>query len=384
MMGSDGVRQFQSLATDAVFAVKELHDGVVQPDMALVIFFCSPLYELDVIAQEMQAAFPATVVIGCTTAGEIGSEGYRTHSLVGASFSKTHFKATTGCVADLQNFSIAAGRDFAHSLLQRHQQGEPYFDPGFAFMLIDGLSVREEPVAHAFQHALGSMPLIGGSAGDEKRFGRSYVYCDGRFQHDAVVLALVDTDLPFQHFKTQHFSASETRLVITRADAARRIVYEINGLPAADEYARLIGAARSELDSMRFAATPVVMRINGKEYVRSIQKANPDGSLTFYCAIDEGLVLRLAHGTDRVATLENSMAALHQQIGEPQIVLGCDCVLRSQEFAQAGLKDEVGDIYRREHLMGYSSYGEQYLGIHVNQTLTGLAIGSPSGAKGDV
>lgn len=371
-----GVRQFQSRAADAAQAVREFHAGVVQPDMALVIFYCSPLHDLNAVEMQMREAFAGTMVIGCTTAGEIGPHGYCEHSLAGASFSSRHFRVAAGCIGNLQHFGVAEGQLFAHSLLRQLDGGR--FSADFALMMIDGLSIREEPVAHAFQHALGNIPLLGGSAGDEKRFGRSFVYFDGKFRDDSVVLAVAGTDLPFTHFKSQHFIASDNRLVVTKADASRRLVYEINGLPAAEEYARLAGVVRDDLDPMRFAASPLVMKINGIDYVRSIQKANPDGSLTFYCAIDEGLVLRLAHGTDVVATLEKAMEDVHRNVGTPpQIVLGSDCVLRSLEFAQAGLKEQVAAIYRRNNVLGFCSYGEQYLGIHVNQTLTGLAIGIP-------
>lgn len=37
-----------------------------------------------------------------------------------------------------------------------------------------------------------------------------------------------------------------------------------------------------DLGPMRFAASPVVVMIDGTDYVRSIQKANQDGSLTFF------------------------------------------------------------------------------------------------------
>ena len=49
---------------------------------------------------------------------------------------------------------------------------------------------------------------------------------------------------------------------------------------------------------MVFATHPLLVRLGGAEHVRSIQKANPDGSLTFYSAIDEGLVLTLARSLD--------------------------------------------------------------------------------------
>ena len=48
------IRKAQSCATDACDAVREFHAAVVQPDMALVVFFCSVKYDLDTLALEMQ------------------------------------------------------------------------------------------------------------------------------------------------------------------------------------------------------------------------------------------------------------------------------------------------------------------------------------------
>jgi hypothetical protein len=243
-------------------------------------------------------------------------------------------------------------------------------------MLIDGLSVREEPVAHALQYALGKIPLIGGSAGDDQKFEKTFIYSDGRFHSDSAVLILINTTLPFRIFKTQHFVPTDKRLVVTEADTAKRIVKEINGLPAAEEYARLVGIDVHELNPMRFAASPVVVVINGIDYVRSIQKANPDGSLTFFCAIEEGLVLRIAHGLDLVNNLGQTFDKIREEIGPPQLVFGCDCILRNLEIIQNGLKDRVEEILQRNNTIGFSSYGEQFHGVHINQTLTGIAIGT--------
>lgn len=33
------------------------------------------------------------------------------------------------------------------------------------------------------------------------------------------------------------------------------------------------------------------------------------------------------------------------------------------------------DLIKEYRVVGFNSFGEQYLGIHVNQTLTGIAIG---------
>lgn len=379
-MSIQNIRIAQSQATEAKKAVEEFHKGVRQPNMELVLFFCSSEYDLDIIAAEMDRLFAGTVVVGCTTAGEIGPAGYLSHSLSGVSFPTGSCVAVSGLLNHLIQFDITRGHNFAQTLLQQLESKSPGAseDNSFALMLIDGLSVREEPVAHTLQYALGKIPMFGGSAGDDMKFAKTYVYSNGRFYSDSAVLIIITTSLPFKIFKTQHFISTDKRLVVTEADTARRIVKEINGLPAAQEYARLLGLDVDELNPMRFATSPVVVMIDGTDYVRSIQKANPDGSLTFFCAIEEGLVLRVAHGVNLINNLEQTFDKIHEDVGEPQLVIGCDCILRNLEISQSGLKDRVGEIFKKNNTIGFSSYGEQFHGVHVNQTLTGIAIGTSS------
>jgi hypothetical protein len=45
------------------------------------------------------------------------------------------------------------------------------------------------------------------------------------------------------------------------------------------------------------------------------------------------------------------------------------------EATRNGLKERIGDIFRRNNTIGFSSYGEQFHGIHNNFTFSGCAIG---------
>jgi hypothetical protein len=353
--------------------------------MALVVFFCSSAYNLDLLAAEMRHLFAGVQVVGCTTAGEIGPFGYQDHSLTGASFPADSFDVVSARLDHLQQFEITAGQAFAQELLQKLESRVPLAtsDNTFALLLVDGLSVREEPVTRALQRSLGRIPMVGGSAGDGLYFGRTHVYYEGHFHTDSAILVLVSTRLPFKLFKTQHFVATEERLVVTEADIAHRIVKEINGLPAAQEYARLLGIDASDLDPQRFAAWPVVVMIDGTNYVRSIQKANPDDSLTFFCAIEDGLVLRVAKGVNLLENLEHTFAQICEEIGPPQFVLGCDCILRKMEISQGPLKHQVSEIFKQNNAVGFNTYGEQFNGVHVNQTLVGIAIGEAPAEAGN-
>jgi hypothetical protein len=225
---------------------------------------------------------------------------------------------------------------------------------------------------------MGSIQLFGGSAGDGLRFGRTHVYCNGSFKTNAAVFVLVQPGAPFEVFRTQHFVPSNHKMVVTKADPSRRLVTEVNGEPAGREYARLVGRGFDKLTPMIFAAHPVVVRVGGQYYVRSIQKVNDDESLSFFCAIDEGVVLTVAQGVDMVQNLEELFARLRQRLGQPELVLGCDCILRNLEMGQRDLTERISTILQANNVIGFSTYGEQFNAMHVNQTFTGVAIGSSS------
>lgn len=382
MNDKQNIRTGHSCAETAATAVAEFDEQVRQPEMALVLFFCSSAYDLPVVAAEMNRRFAGIPVVGCTTAGEIGPAGYRGRSMSGMSFPAGACTAVAGGIDGLQSFEIAVGRAFAQGLLGRLEQLAPQADArnSFGLLLIDGLSMREEPVTHALQDGLGGIRMIGGSAGDDLKFERTWVFHDGAFHSDSAALVLVSTEFPFRVLKTQHFVSDGERMVVTEVDAARRVVKEINGLPAIEEYGRIVGVPAASLMPSHFAAWPVVVMIDGTDFVRSIQHANPDGSLTFYCAIDEGVVLRVARGKDLLGRLENTFADLRADLGGFQAMLVCDCILRKLEAERDGSKEALGELFRRNNAVGFATYGEQFGGVHVNQTLTGIAIGQGANA----
>lgn len=363
---------------DARKAVQEFHDSLSQLDAELIIFFCSPEYDLEILGEEFLRLFGGVQVIGCTTAGEIGPAGYVIRSLTGVGFSSKSFQAATGFINTQAERQSPEGHTFIGGLFNqlstRHSTID--FEKCFAFMLIDGLSQSEEKVAHSLQNELGPVPLIGGSAGDSLAFEKTHVYFNGRFHSNAAVVALVHTSYQFTVFMNQHFATSDQRMVVTEANPEKRIVYEINGLPASEEYARMVGVKPEDLNSDIFSKYPVVVRIADVDFVRSIQKVNSDGSLTFYCAIDVGVVLRTATGNDFTANLETLFHRLKAEIGEPELILACDCVLRRTEVNNRQLHDQVEKIFLDNRVVGFGSYGEQFRGIHINQTITGIAFRS--------
>jgi hypothetical protein len=177
-------------------------------------------------------------------------------------------------------------------------------------------------------------------------------------------------------FSLNHLVPTDRRMVVTGADPSRRIVREINAEPAAREYARLLGKDPEQLTSFTFAAHPVVVRLGGRHHVRAIQRMEPNGDLVFFSAIAEGLVLTLAEPQDIAAHLEHELAALGAA-GAPAAILACDCILRRMEAQEKQRYGAVSAILRAHGVAGFSTYGEQVNSMHVNQTMTGMAIWAP-------
>ena len=377
MTSVSSIRCGASQSTDPEIAAHELAAAIRQEDAALTVFFCSPHYDRERLATSLRRAFAATPLIGCTTAGEISPSAYSNESISGVSFGARDFEAA--CI-DLPVASSQTVPQAISALRENLTARGPTLTPAntFGFLLIDGLSMREEFVASLVHQNLRGIQLLGGSAGDGTRFGSTYVYYNGEFHSDAGLLTLVRTTLPFTMFRTQHFEPSATKLVVTAADPSRRIVSEINGRPAGPEFARAVGLDVSQLTPLIFAAHPVVVRLGGEYYVRSIQKVGDDGSLTFFCAIDAGLVLTVARNLDIIDGLHAAFEDVRRRIGPPQVVLSCDCVLRRLELERRGVKDRAAAIFANNNAVGFATYGEQFNAMHLNQTFVGLAIGAPT------
>lgn len=376
--GALPIKLGHSRAVDARSAVAELHAAIGGPDAGLVLFFCSSHYELSIIGAEVNRLFAGATVVGCTTAGEIGPAGYLTHSLSGLSFPAPTSRAVVSHLEGLQHLEDEALVDWAASLCRRLEP-EAADRHTLGVLLIDGLSGREERVARACQRALGDAPLVGGSAGDDLRFSATHVFSDGAFRPDSAALVLLRTEIPFAVLQAQHFLRGPERLVVTAADAPRRIVQELNGRPAALEYARAIGRRPEELSDDVFTATPLVVRIDGVDYVRSIRSRGADGSLTLYCAIDRGVVLRLGQSGDLLASRRRLLDEARQKLGELEAVLAFDCIHCSLETRRSGLRPALEAQLIENRVVGFNTYGEQLMGVHMNQTLTGVAFGRHHG-----
>ncbi|SDD18899.1 FIST N-terminal domain-containing protein [Ruegeria marina] len=365
-----------SVRHDHPHAIEYIASQIDRGDLELVILLVSHVADFDTLLRAAGEILPGTVVVGCSTAGEISADGYADGEIVAIGLPRENFRARATLIPDLADYDAQTIIDRMIQTRNDLAMARPDWNHEFNFMLIDGLSTLEDRLVSDLAMGLGPVPLFGGSAGDGETFTETRVFFEGQAHANAAVLMQVRTRCPIQVFKTDHLIPSDQRMVVTGATPELRTVHEINAEPAAREYARILGKDPEQLTTFTFAAHPVVVRIGGQHHVRSIQRVAENGDLVFFSAIDEGLVLTLAQARDMREHLREELARLSSN-RRPSVILGCDCLLRRLEAQENQVIGALSEILRENNVIGFSTYGEQFNSMHVNQTLTGVAIYPP-------
>ena len=358
-------------------AVVELKDRLGEGDYQHLIAFFAIEHDAEVLIDALSEAFPGVPVSGCSTAGEIGPAGMMQGSVMLIAFPREGFRVHSDLIPDIDRFGVERATATVRRL--KSQIASPAQRPGhantFAILLVDGLSNIEESIVAAIHWAIDDIQLVGGSAGDGLAFSHTALIHKGRVAQRAAILMMVESDYPFCVFKTQNFEPTPTKLVVTAADTENRIVHELNGELASREYAAAIGLLPNDLGPFSFASYPLVVKVGGDYYCRSIRNMNSDGSLSFFCAIDEGLVFTVARPQDMLRSTASTFEEIDAKMGGIDLVVGFDCILRRLDAETRQIRREMDALYQRYSVAGFHTYGEQYNAMHLNQTLTGIAFG---------
>ena len=112
---------------------------------------------------------------------------------------------------------------------------------------------------------------------------------------------------------------------------------------------------------------------NGEPFVRSPMRTSGDDIL-FYCQILEGSQVHLLESGNMIEDTRRDLAAALERMVAPQALISFDCVQRTRELKSLGACDEYAAIFDVVPTIGFSTYGESYIG-HINQTATMLLLG---------
>jgi hypothetical protein len=374
------VKKIDTTDIITAYSTKETVDEIVKDishqvgffDTKLLLFFASSKFAPDDISLKMQETFPFSSVFGCSTSGEIVSGQMLDNSVVAMAFNSQAVKDSR--IEVIENLQDEQGVKRAFDSFEKHFETpmtEMNSHEYVGLILVDGLSGAEEKLIETIGD-MTNVVFIGGSAGDDLKFTSTSLYAKGECYSNGAVLALLKPGKEFTFIKTQSFCNLGKRLEVTKADEKNRIVYEFNGKPAAVAYAETVGTSVEDA-SKYFMHNPVGLVIENEPYVRSPQQIKENGSMAFYCGVGEGMELSLLESTNIIEDTRNSVKHAVEELGKVSGIINFNCILRTLELKQKNLTREYGELFSAIPTIGFSTYGEQYIG-HINQTATMLVF----------
>lgn len=350
------------------------------PDTLVLAFADSSLGDGSGPVAELVGAFPRSVVLACSTAGEIAADLTHEGGLVAAvaRFERSRVRGASARVPRVAD-SRRAGQTLAAAL------AEP--DLRAVIVLSDGLGVNGSALVDGLVSGLPEGVLLaGGLAGDGDRFARTWVLVEGRPTPGAVVAAgLYGDAVRCGTGSGGGWAAFGPERVVTRSEG--NVLFELDGRPALPLYREYLGdfAARLPASALLF---PLALRPAGNRdephVVRTVLAVDDDeGSMTFAGNVPQGYVAQLmTAGLDQLVqgAADAAGRATHD---DARVAIAVSCVGRRLVMGQR-VDDELAatlEVLPRGGLqVGFYSYGEigpdadGHCVLH-NQTMTLSMLG---------
>ncbi len=381
-----GIKTAATLEQQPASALADINRQLQSTDAALTFIFCASRFCGQELEECLKRYPNLGVVVGCSTEGEFSPLGYFNDSICAVSLPRKLFSVAVAPIEDVNHFELQDASHIVNSL--KGSMGSTFNNAKssrmLAILLANGQAQNEEKLCAALGAELSGIPLVGGTAGDnwlrnqDVPARNSQVLIDGRFRKDCAVIALIHSELKFKTFLHSHYRPTDRRAVITAMASEHRTVREIDGRPAVEAYAALCGQPQGNLSLSDFSRWPAMVKIGGQSFPRGPLGITADGSIRFACAMDEGVVFSIAEADDMAVTLERFFTEIRKQLGPPSLILGFNCAARQFEMDQLGIRQQIADIMRNYNVLGFSTLGEQYNTIHVNNSFTCVAFGSES------
>ncbi len=384
-MGGISVKTGYSTDKNESAAVAEVLRQIKQHDIKCVLFFVSSHYDQQKISDAISGyakedgAYKDVEFVGCTSAGEFTQEGFTNKSFSAMSFASPDLAVGVGIGKQISDNPIGAAKKAVEKACAQLDITVDELDSAnyTGLVLIDGLQSAEEYIMLGLSKIARSLRVAGGSAGDDFNFKKTFIHARGKTYDNVMVLLVFKTETPMRIVQTSSFLPTTKRLKVTKADLDNRIVYEFNGRPAADEYARALGLEVESLNSDVFMKHPLALSFEDEYYMRSIFKVlEEERALMFFSRLTEGTNVTIMRPGQILEETQEVIGKLQKDLTDISAIIAFNCFLRYRESECEGNLSELIDEISIAPLLGFNTYGEQYNGMHINQTMTLIVFGA--------
>jgi hypothetical protein len=350
---------------------------IEQPGLKVLIYFFSMEYERFEPHKAVKRAFPQALCVGTSMLGGWSSNGIVGKGLLAMSLGTDEVEEVFSSVKEgIKSAPELCAKTAIEELKRKIGYRNITPDDYLGLVFLDGISRGEVIMQALSMEARLNLPFVGGSASADE-FTRTLVSHNETLSADGLVLVVMKMKIPFHCTHSVHLLPSGSTMVATKVSVKERIVWELNGEPAAPYYAKLIGAGSIDrLNEGVFIKNSLGVVSGDRVYCRSISKVVEGRGLQFFCYIEAGTTLHLLKPGDIIAESRKVMTEAQSYLPQVQAAVLYNCAYRAAELKALKKEQTFNDLFKPLSFIGFTCYGEE-LFTHHNQTLTALFLGRP-------
>ncbi len=370
--------KFEQEHLPAKIGLNKLPSSSPLPDANWVLVFGSVnRFNERGFAKTLRKRYPEAHIIGCTTSGEITSDGVYDDSvhITAMKWERSTLRFISKPVNSMEQ-SHALGAQIAGELRMDDLKG--------VFVLSDGLNVNGSELVQGLQEVLPNVPITGGLAGDDAQFSKTLLLNDDKISDRVVVaVGIYGNDAIVTSGALGGWKPYGPPRQITRSN--KNVVYELDSKPALPLYKMYIGYYANELPASGLNFPFAIMDEKNVNVIRTLLSVNEkDNSLTFAGNINQGSTVRFLK-SDHDSLVMGASEAARQilqkdvNINDKALAICVSCVGRKLVM-ESQVADEVFAVQRllglQTGITGFYSNGEICSGeddshsqLH-NQTMT--------------
>lgn len=331
----------------------------------LIIVFSTVAHDQKKMLEGVRSVSKEVTLVGCSDSGEITGEGVTSKQVVVMALN-TDLEWIVGIGKGADKDSFKAGKEAAEKVKKKAQES-----PSLFVMFLDGLAENGAAAVRGVQSILGeNFPIMGGSAGDDFAFQKTFQYYNDQVLTNAVVGVGIAGKFSFGVGVRHGWEPVGLPMKVTKSEGSKLI--EVDNRPALSIYEDYFGKKAEELTKepiARMAYTyPLGMSVEGSSelLIRDVVIANEKGEITCAAEIPEGSEIRLMLGDpDKAmqAAKEAAESALLQLKGaKPKAIFVFDCMARNKLLGPRKGEEikAIQNVLGKEvPLIGLYTYGEQ-------------------------
>ncbi|ADN09710.1 bifunctional diguanylate cyclase/phosphodiesterase [Sulfurimonas autotrophica] len=331
-------------------------ESLAADSQTLIQIFCANnnLEEIKEIQYYFATIFPEATILGTTTDGALHNADIYIASKHVATFTKFE-KTTLKSILVEHDDSVQMSHTTGEKLLKQIIDSNSKVLLSFA----DGINTNGEEFLKGISSVDSQIIVSGGLAGDNGELKKTYVFNNESITDSGAVGVTLNSDAlnVFTHYSFD-WTPIGKKLTITKSVKNR--VYEIDGMPAVDIYAKYMGKELAQNLPQIGIEFPLIFEKDGVNIGRAVLFKHNDGSLTFAGNLQEGEKVRFG-----VGNVNNLLKSGDYQIDkifnniqfQPEAVFVYSCMAR-RRFMEKYIEYELEGLSTLGDLSGFFTYGE--------------------------